>query len=106
MEYEWCKNAEDFGVAARWYEQAAAAGDLEAQNRLGMLYQSDLGPPKDYERARLWLERAALAGSMEAQRNMGFTYLRGLGVEQDRENGLSGAGVVDHLFGEEHLIGP
>jgi TPR repeat protein len=57
----------------------AEQGDVDAQFRLGLMY--DLG--RDYvEAARLW-RLAAAQGYASAQYNLGFMYDHGLGVAQD-----------------------
>lgn len=57
--------------AARWLEQAAAAGEREAQLALGRLYatkggRSRVGVAHNYKKAASWMERAARQGSADA----------------------------------------
>ena len=56
---------------ARTYAEAAEAGDIEAQVRLGRLFAITLNPP-DFATARMWWTRAAEAGHAEAQNNLGI----------------------------------
>lgn len=57
--------------AVPWLEQAAAAGDIEAQVALGRLHamkggRAVSGVPHSYKSAIAWFERAAREGSVEA----------------------------------------
>jgi uncharacterized protein len=61
-----CRRLADQGVAA-------------AQNRLGILYDSGKGVPRDYEKAIQWFRKAADQGFAAAQFNLGFVYEIGLG---------------------------
>ena len=65
----------DLAESVRWYEQAAAAGDGDAQYRLGMMYLQGFGVEVDSDRAREWLDLAArnnvrmATGALEALEN-------------------------------------
>lgn len=61
----------------------AEAGDLMAQNYLGIHYYLGAGVERDFGEAARWFERAALGKHSGAQRNLGILYLQGLGVPQD-----------------------
>lgn len=50
----------------------AAAGDVDACNRLGAMYMNGDGVAKDESEALKWYERAALAGSLEAMESIEF----------------------------------
>ena len=64
---------------------AAAQGNLEAMNLLGIQYYLGAGPARDFSEARQWFEKAAWGGNTQGQLNLGMLYLRGLGVERDLE---------------------
>ncbi len=65
------------------YEKAAAQGNAEALNRLGMIYEQGIGVPQDYGKAVEWYEKAAAQGDAAAQLNLGEMCEKGFGVPQD-----------------------
>lgn len=56
---------------------AAEQDDAEEQNRLGMMYFSGVGVPKDESKALEWWTRAAAQGHPKAQYNLGMMYSSG-----------------------------
>jgi hypothetical protein len=60
----------DFQTAHREWLPLAAAGDAQAQYRLGILYWKGLGVPKDLAQAAEWLGKAAGQGNAEAQASL------------------------------------
>jgi localization factor PodJL len=75
--------AQDFALAATWYERAAAQGFAPAQYRLGNLYENGRGVEKDLEQARLWYQRAAEAGNRMSMHNLAALYAGGLLGKQE-----------------------
>lgn len=73
-----------FQQSFKTFAADAAAGDVHAQNWLGIHYYLGAGVPRDFQTAAAWFERAALGRNADAQKNLGIMYLRGLGVPQDR----------------------
>ena len=69
--------------ARLWYEKAAARGDADAMNDLGILYHKGHGTLQDYRKTREWWERSAAAGNINAMSNLGYLYDVGQGVTQD-----------------------
>ncbi|MDP6787135.1 MAG: tetratricopeptide repeat protein [Rhodospirillales bacterium] len=67
---------------ARELVEAAEQGDLEAQNKLGLIYVQGKGVVRDYEKAVKWFRRAAESDYAPAQMNLGQMYLLGTGVAQ------------------------
>lgn len=63
--------------------RAAAAGDANAQMRLGFMYEYGRGIPQDYLLAAYWYRRAAEQGNPRGQHLLGLLYDRGLGVPND-----------------------
>lgn len=58
--------------AARWYRQAAEAGDVEGQYRFGLaLKKGRTDEPNAEEQAVVWLRRAAEAGHADAKKEIG-----------------------------------
>jgi TPR repeat protein len=58
-------------------------GSPEAMNRMGVLYATGTGVPKDYVAALAWYRRAAAVGSLGAMNNIATMYFHGLGVPQN-----------------------
>ncbi len=61
----------------------AEAGDANAKNSLGVMYDKGLGVSQDYAEAAKWYGKAAEQGFAKAQHNLGGMYERGIGVQQD-----------------------
>jgi hypothetical protein len=61
----------------------AKAGDATAQNRLGVIYSSGQGVPKNDAEAVKWLNEAAEQGHAKAQYELGYMYAWGKGVPED-----------------------
>ena len=77
----------------RWYkgtrakektiQELAEEGEPESQYKLGKMYYSGEGVPKDYAKAVKWYRKAAEQGYMEAQYELGTCYRFGYGVQHD-----------------------
>ncbi len=74
--------------AARWFREAAQAGNPIAQFNLGALHAAGLlsGGTPDYAAARPWFEQAAAQGHPDAQYNLGLAAAQGLGQPVDNES--------------------
>jgi len=57
----------------------------DEMNRMGILYATGNGVPKDYVAALAWYQRAAASGSAGAMNNIATMYFHGLGVPQSYE---------------------
>jgi hypothetical protein len=64
-------------------EQAAEAGDAEAQFKLGALYANGKRVKQDSKAAARWLRKAAKQGWAAAQTLLGWCYAGGNGVGKD-----------------------
>jgi len=64
-------------------KRKAETGDADAQNTLGVMYQSGEGVPKDAVKAVEWYQKAASQGNARAQVNLGSMYNSGEGVPKD-----------------------
>ncbi len=64
-------------------EQAADAGDAEAQFKLGALYANGKGIKQDSKLAAKWLRKSAKQGWSAAQTLLGWCYAGGNGVSQN-----------------------
>ena len=71
---------QDQFAARQWYEAAAAAGSVRAQNNLGMLLFEGKGGPVNATMAAAWFRLAAANGSMAAASNLGICYEDGIGA--------------------------
>jgi len=56
----------DMKQAARWFREAANAGDVGAQYLLASMYEAGLGLPADLRLARYWYDIAARNGDEAA----------------------------------------
>lgn len=63
--------------------KSAEEGNAQAQWRLGLMYGSGNGVPKDASMATSWNRKAAEQGYAEAQREEGLKYFQGKDVPQD-----------------------
>ena len=68
------------GAAARSFSLLAKSGYAPAQFRLGILYLSGLGVPKNSRTAAYWLEKSAQQGNAGAQYFLAKLYAEGVGV--------------------------
>ena len=64
------------------YLALAQAGNTDAQNRLGELYQIGKVVDRDYEQAVKWYTKAADKDHVDALFNLGMMYGHGWGVER------------------------
>ena len=71
-----------------WYGLAAAQGNVDAQYRLGVMYESAVGVAADLSRAAAWYEKAAGQGNASAALNLGQLYARGEGVKKSNRRAL------------------
>lgn len=72
------------------YQQAAAAGDVEAMNNLGdFYYYGDEAGGRDYLQAITYYEQAAELGNAKAMYSMGYMYENGEGVSQNYQMAIT-----------------
>ena len=74
----------DLSSALRVWMSAAEAGDADAQNTVGEIFEQGLGDEPNYEAAAIWYQKAAEQGHSTALLNLGALYEQGLGVPKDR----------------------
>jgi TPR repeat protein len=55
---------QNYEMAMTWLRKAAAKGHPDAQNNIGVLYESGLGIEQNYENAMVWYMQAAESGSV------------------------------------------
>ncbi|MAA76298.1 MAG: peptidase C14 [Salinisphaeraceae bacterium] len=79
----------DYRSALKVWLTAAEAGDAEAQNYVGEIFEKGLGRQADYVSAAAWYQRSAEQGYSRAQINLGFLYESGLGVEKNVQKALN-----------------
>ena len=69
--------------ALNWYRKAANQGNVEAQQKLGMLNSEGIGTTKNEQEAIRWYHLAADNGSAAAQARLGIAFASGEGAPQD-----------------------
>ena len=79
----------DYKTALKVWMPAAEAGDAEAQNSVGEIFERGLGTDPNYQVAALWYRKAAEQGHKGAQFNLGTLYETGNGVPQDKAMALN-----------------
>jgi localization factor PodJL len=73
--------------AVALYEQAAAAGNINAMHNLAVL-RTDASGRRDYAQAAIWFRKAAERGLKDSQFNLAVLLERGLGVARNPENAV------------------
>jgi hypothetical protein len=79
----------DMKSALRVWLAAAEAGDADAQNTVGEIYERGLGGEPNYEAAVIWYGKAIAQKSSKAMFNMGTLYEQGSGVPRDKVKALN-----------------
>ena len=74
---------QDGAEAVQWFHKADAMGEVEVQNKLGVLYANGAGIAQDDDEAVKWFRKAAEQGHAVAQCNFGSMYWTGKGVPED-----------------------
>ena len=72
-----------YATALRSWLPMAEAGNAEAQNNVGHMYEEGFGVSQNYSTAMQWYRQAAASELPEAQHNIGLLYNNGYGVEQN-----------------------
>ncbi|GAW65459.1 sel1 domain-containing protein repeat-containing protein [Geoanaerobacter pelophilus] len=102
------------GVDVSKVRQMAEEGNAEAQSKLGVLYASGVGMPRDKREAAKWYSRSAEQGYPLGQWNLAFMYLRGDGgLKEDPEKARdllqkaadSGLAAAQYDLGMMYLYG-
>ena len=74
----------DYSQAVVWFRKAAAAGNADAMNYLGVLHENQgFGVPHDEAQAAVWYGKAAKLGHSSSMFFLGIQYWAGRGVPQD-----------------------
>jgi TPR repeat protein len=71
------------------YRKAADAGDADAMNSIGLMYENGQGAPEDIQQAIVWYRKAAAGGNSNAELQLGFFYGTGRGVPQDYRQAMA-----------------
>ena len=69
--------------------KAAEQGNADAQNDLGVCYETGDGMGRDQAEAAKWYRKAAEQGNAKAQRNLGVCYEYGRGVGEDPKEAVN-----------------
>ena len=78
----------DTDGALRLYRDAIEKGSAAAINRLGLMYENELGGKPDFAEAVRWYEKAASRGQANAMNNLGYAYQNGKGIVRDHAEAL------------------
>jgi TPR repeat protein len=81
-------DAGDYDKAKSIFHSLADAGDANAMNAIGRLYDQGKGYSKNIHRACDWYERSAIAGYVSAQNNLAICYESGEGRTRDIEKAI------------------
>ncbi len=79
----------DYRSALKVWLPQAEAGDKEAQNYVGEIFEKGLGQEPDYVSALSWYRKSADQGYSRAQINLGYMYEKGLGVDKSVPTALN-----------------
>jgi len=79
----------DYAEMLTLYRRSATQGFAPAQNKLGSMYENNIGLPQDYKRAATYYRLAANQGFAPAQYNLAALFERGRGVCRDYKHALS-----------------
>jgi hypothetical protein len=82
------KPSEEGGENAKYLYKLAEAGNMDAQNQLGLLYYNGRGVPQNFQQASVWFRKAAEQGHAGAQVNLGTLYFSGYGVSENSQEAL------------------
>lgn len=91
----------DYRTALNAWLPQAQAGDAQAQNYVGEIYEQGLGLAPDYMTAAQWYRKAAEQGLSEAAINLGYLYETGLGLEKDLSQALNWYRRASGLQGDD-----
>ena len=76
---------QDYKHAIPLLENQVQAGNPQAAQLLGLLYEFGTAVPKDYKKALDFYSFAAKGGSIAANFNIGELYFQGIGIDSDLE---------------------
>ena len=82
------KVAQDEAEEFATLKKAAAEGDADAQNSLGVMYQTGRSVPRSNAKAAEWYQKAAKQGHAKAQNNLATMYDEGQGVPRDARKAI------------------
>lgn len=96
----------NYKLALSWLRKAAAQGNSDAENDIGLFYQNGWSVPRDYGQAMRWYRKAVAQGELNAENNVGWLYQNGWGVPQDYSQAMRWyrkAAVQGHYYGEYNV---
>lgn len=73
----------EYHLVRRLWLDLAKQGDIDAAYKMGMVYDTAMGVPRDAQLAVKWYQHAAQAGHLHAQHNLAVAYANGDGVDLD-----------------------
>lgn len=78
----------DYTQAVYWYHKAADAGNMHAQNSLGLCYQKGTGVPQSDTQAVDWFKKAYESGNPEGAFQLAECDFTGTGTKKDMDKAL------------------
>ena len=78
-----CFEQPAYGLALIFYRDAAKAGEMTAQHRIGSMYYRGKGVPADTVTTSTWWRLAAKQGHIPSQRYLSYLLAQGEGVKAD-----------------------
>lgn len=99
--------------AAQLYLQAAQMGDVDAQVKMGMLFQEGKGLDQNDKEAFFWYKKAADQGNMNALSFLAVMYEEGRGTEKDLKQAAvaykqaadKGSGTAQEALADMYQLG-
>ncbi|MDR1385710.1 MAG: sel1 repeat family protein [Planctomycetaceae bacterium] len=73
----------DFGLAIKWFQQAAEKGNAKGQVMYGTCFFIGVVVPQDNKQAFEWFQKAANQGDSGGQWRLAFCYVAGLGTDKN-----------------------
>lgn len=95
----------DYRSALKVWLPQAEAGNAEAQNYVGEIFEKGLGQEPDYKSAIAWYQKAADQGYSRAQINLGYMYEKGIGVDKSITTALNLYRKASGLKDDELVLG-
>lgn len=74
--------------AVQSFQKAAAEGDTDAENRLGLMHEEGTGVQLNYTTAMKWYQKGAAQGNANAELGIGRLYENGDGVPKNNAEAM------------------
>ncbi len=103
----------DYASARHKFQRLAERGNVQAQYKLGLMYNNGEGVRQDFREAVMWFSRAAVQGYAPAQTSLGVKYEHGQGVKRSnreavrwyRHGATQGHATAQYRLGRMYVLG-